>query len=265
MSPKLSRILLSLAVLSWSATLLYFHTSGRITRYLAPDFRLICLVGGLGLAVLGIFNLVMAGDGDDHACEDGHDHASSDLPTTVVLLLMLVPLGLSLAWSKDAYSPGALARKGLYETPSRSRITATAALPITREELEKSHRKTADGYLEFDLIELFLATGDRDQQRLLEGMKVATLGRIVDERDHNSAGTRKRLYRLFMTCCAADSRAIPIILEFGKTPPPLPDNGWVRVSGTLGFPIVGGVMQPVLTVDQASAVAAPAEESFQRR
>jgi hypothetical protein len=45
----------------------------------------------------------------------------------------------------------------------------------------------------------------------------------------------------------------------------LPDNGWVRVSGTLGFPVVGGVMQPVLTVDQASAVTAPAEESFQRR
>lgn len=265
MSPKPSRILLSLAVLSWSATLLYFHTSGRITRYLAPDFRLICLVGGLGLAVLGLFNLVMAGDGDDHACKDGHDHASSDLPTIVVLLLMLVPLGLSIAWSKDAYSSAALARKGLYETPARSQITATAASPITREELEKSHRKTADGYLEFDLIELFLATGDRDQQRLLEGMKIATLGRIVDERDHNADGTRKRLYRLFMTCCAADSRAIPIILEFGKTPPSLPDNGWVRASGTLGFPVVGGVMQPVLTVDQASVVAAPAEESFQRR
>ena len=265
MSPKLSRILLSLAVLSWSATLLYFHTSGRITRYLAPDFRLICLLGGLGLAVLGIFNLVMAGNHEDDACDEGHDHASSDLPTLVVLMLMLLPLGLSIAWSKDAYSPGALARKGLYETPARSQITAAAALPITREELEKAHRKTADGYLEFDLIELFLATGDRDQQRLLEGMKVSTLGRIVDERDHDPDGTRKRLYRLFMTCCAADSRAIPILLEFGKAPPSLPDNSWVRVRGTLGFPVVGGVMQPVLTVDQATAIDAPAEESFQRR
>ena len=58
MNPKVCRILFSLAVLSWAAALLYFHASGRIAKYLAPDFRMIALVGGLGLAVLGFFNLL---------------------------------------------------------------------------------------------------------------------------------------------------------------------------------------------------------------
>ena len=69
MSPKTHRILFSLAVLAWSGVLLYFHASGRINKYLAPDFRPLAFAGGLGLAVLGLFNLLTAGQNAD--C--GHD------------------------------------------------------------------------------------------------------------------------------------------------------------------------------------------------
>ncbi len=41
----------------------------------------------------------------------------------------------------------------------------------------------------------------------------------MEEKVNNESGTRMRLYRMFMTCCVADSRAIPIILEFGSEPP----------------------------------------------
>jgi uncharacterized membrane protein YcgQ (UPF0703/DUF1980 family) len=70
---------------------------------------------------------------------------------------------------------------------------------------------------------------------------------------------------MFITCCAADSRAIPIILEFGKTPPEFPDNGWVKVSGTMTFPIEDGLVQPVLQVEQSLAAEPPYEESYMRR
>ena len=84
MKPRTRRILFSLAVLVWSAVLLYFHASGRINKYLAPDFRPIAFAGGLGLAVLGLFNLLTAGQkadcGHDHGDgEDAHDHESGDL------------------------------------------------------------------------------------------------------------------------------------------------------------------------------------------
>ncbi len=273
MKPGLRRILFSLAILVWSAVLLYFHATGRVSKYLAPDFRPLALLGGLGLAVLGLFNLCTAGRaadcGHDHGGGDscGHDHETSDLHPLVALLLMVLPVGLSVAWTKDEYSAAALSRKGLYDAPSASTpaFLAAAMPPLTREEIEKSHRKTADGFYEFSLMELFFATGDRELQSAIDGLKVETEGRWVEEKTRNPQGTRKRLYRLFITCCAADSRAIPIVLEFGKTPPEFPENGWVKVAGTMRFPLEEGVLQAVLTVDRVMAAEPPYEESFLRK
>lgn len=272
MNPTLRRILFSLAVLAWSGVLLYFHATGRINKYLAPDFRPIAFAGGLGLAVLGLFNLLTAGQsadcGHDHGGDaDAHDHETSDMHPLAALLLMIVPVALSVAWTKDEYSAAALARKGLYDSPAdmNTSFLASAMPPLTREMIEQSHRRTPDGYLEFNLMELFFATGDREMQSILDGMKVETEGRWIEEKARNPNGTRKRLYRLFMTCCAADSRAIPIVLEFGKPPPELPENGWVKVAGTIRFPLEDGILQPLLVADRALAAEPPHEESFLRK
>jgi uncharacterized repeat protein (TIGR03943 family) len=270
MNPRNRRILFSLAVLFWSAVLLYFYGSGRINKYLAPDFRVISFAGGLGLAVLGFFNLLTAGQSSSGCCggeEDGHDHESGDMHPLTAVLLMIVPVALSVAWTKDEYSVAALSRKGLYDAPSPvSMPFLGSSLPaLTREEIEKNHRKTPDGFLEFSLMELFFSSGDREMQGLLEGLKVETEGRWMDEKVRNPNGSRKRLYRLFVTCCAADSRAIPIILEFGKTPPEFPENGWVKVAGTMRFPSEEGVIQPLLTVERVLAAEPPYEESFIRK
>ncbi len=262
MNPRTRRIIHSLALLVWSATLLYFYSSGRINKYLATDFRLIAFAGGLGLAVLGLFNLLTA----EQDADCGHDHESTEMHPLAAALLMIVPVALSVAWTKDSYSISALTRKGLYDTPA---VVAPPALSssmqaLTLEELEKSHRKTPDGALKFDLMEIFFATGERELQSLLDGLMVETEGRWMDEKVRNPDGTRKRLYRLFLTCCAADSRAIPIILEFGAPPPEFPENAWVKVSGTMRFPMEGGQLQPVMMVGRAMASDPPFEESFMR-
>lgn len=274
MNPKVCRILFSLAVLSWAAALLYFHASGRIVKYLAPDFRIIALVGGLGLAVLGCFNLLTAGqeagcghdhgDGEDGSC---HDHESSDIHPLLACVLMVLPLAASVAWTKDEYSAAALSRKGLYDSPQNmsASFLSAAMPPITREEIEKGHRKTADGFYEFNLMELYFATGDREMQQAMDGLKAETEGRLLEERKANSQGTRKRLYRLLMTCCAADSRAIPIVLEYGNSPlPSIAENEWVKVAGTINFPMEDGLLQPILSVERTVESEPPFEESFLR-
>ena len=268
MKPALRRILFSLAVLLWAACILYFYNSGRIVKYLAPDFRPIALAGGLGLAVMGIFNLLTAcreaDCGHDHGAGEGHDHEGGDMNPLAALLLMTLPVACSMAWTKDGFSTSTLARKGLYEDAQPS-FLASALPPLSMEEIEKSHRKTTDGYLEFSLMELYFATGDRELQDVMGGLKVETEGRIVEEKNDNPAGSRMRLYRMFMTCCVADSRAIPIILEFGKEPPMLPENGWVKVAGTMTFPEENGTLRAVLEVDRATAAEVPQEEKFLRR
>lgn len=268
MNPRTRLIICSLVVLFWSAVLLYFYASGRINKYLATDFRPFVLAGGLGLAVLGLFNVLTSrygvGCGHDHGGGDAdHDHDHAEANPVAAFLLMVVPVALSVAWTKDSYSLAALSRKGLYDSPSGLSSPFSADLqPMTREELEESHRKTADGFFEFNLMELFFATGDRDFQPLIEGLQVETEGRWTDEKGGQSDATRKRLYRLFLTCCAADSRALPIILEFDGPPPEFPDNAWVKVTGTMRFPLEDGVVLPVLFVEGARAADPPAEENF---
>lgn len=271
MKPHTRRIIYSMALLVWSAVLLYFYASGRINKYLATDFRPLALIGGLGLAVVGLFNLLtawhVADCGHDHGGgDDSHDHESGDTHPLAAFLLMVVSVVFSVAWTKDAYSLAALSRKGLYDSPASGASLFSASLipALTLEEIEKSHRKTPEGYIEFDLMELFYATGDREVQSLIEGLKVETEGRWMEEKMHNPNGSRKRLYRLFLTCCAADSRAIPIVLEFGAQPPEFPENDWVKVSGTMSFPSEAGSLHPVLIVDQVTAATPPQEENFMR-
>ncbi len=269
MRPVIRRVLFSLSVLLWSACILYFYGSGRIVKYLAPDFREIAMAGGLGLAVLGMFNLLTAFReaecGHDHGAD--HDHEGADMNPWLSFLLMTIPLCLSVAWTKDGFSQATLARKGLYDDASAETapFLASAMPPLTMEDIESGHRRTADGFLEFNLMELFFATGDRELQGLIGGLKVETEGRVIEEKLNNENGTRMRLYRMFMTCCIADARAIPIILEFGAEPPLLPENGWVQVAGEMTFPEEEGMLKAVLKVERATAAEVPQEEKFLRR
>lgn len=258
-----------MALLVWSGVILYFHAKGRMPAYLAPDFRTIAMIGGLGLAVVGLFNLFTAGQtadcGHDHDGDD-HDHESGDMHPLVAFLLMVLPVLLSVSWTKDAYSVKALSRKGLYDATAAttSPFLAEAIGPITRETMEESHRRTATGFYQFSLMELFFSSGDRELQAAIDGMKVETEGRWAVEKVRNENETRSRLYRLFMTCCIADSRAIPIVLEFGKTPPGFNEGDWTKVTGTMTFPVEDGMIQPVLEVEYAELAEPPFEESFIR-
>ncbi len=271
MKPELRRVFFSLSILLWAGALLYFYGSGRMIHYLVSDFRPIALFGGLGLAVLGTFNLLTARQtascGHDHSEGDEHDHEGGDMNPIASLLLMVAPVALSMVWTIDEFSQATLARKGLYDgapSPTENAMFASMLPPLTMEEIEKGHRRTADGYLEFNLMELFFATGDRELQGLLNGLQIETEGRIVAEKVNNPNGTRMRLYRVFMTCCAADSRAIPVIIEFGKTPPQLPENGWVKVAGKMSFPEENGTLQAVIQVDRATVAEEPIEDKFLR-
>lgn len=258
-------------MLVWSGVLLYFYGSGRIANYLAPDFRIFTLLGGLGLAVLGWFNILTAGQTSacchhQHGNGDSTHSGSDDMHPVTVVLLMLTPVALAVAWTKDEYSTTALARKGLYASPASlsASFLKSDRPPLTLKEIESTHQMTDDGFLEFSLIELAFSSGDPEIQSLLEGLKVETEGRWVEEKFHNAEGTRKRLYRLLINCCAADIKAVPIVIDFGKKPTEFPEKSWVKVAGTLKFVLVDGTHHPVLDVNRADITEPPDEENLIR-
>ncbi len=269
MNPKLQRVFFSLALIAWGGVLVYFYATGRITEYLAPDFRPLSLAGGLGLLVVGLFNLLTAGQeascGHDHGPDDTHDHESLDVHPLAAFLILLVPLGLGVAWTKDSFSIGALTRKGVMASPADSNSLQLGSImpKLTKEIIEKQHPKNADGYHDFGLMELFFSSGDPEMRDLVEGMLVETQGRMVKDPEA-AVPNQRRLYRLFITCCAADSRAIPIIVRFKGEAPAVEENAWMKISGTMRYPDEGEGFVPVLEVDHAAEAPAPAEESFMR-
>ncbi|MEP4077819.1 DUF1980 domain-containing protein [Haloferula sp.] len=265
--PALQRCLLALALISWGGVLVYFHTSGRIAKYLAPDFRLIALAGGLGLIVVGLFNLltsrIKASCGHDHGPDDAHDHESLDLHPLAAVSIMILPVWLCTAWTKDGFSIAALTRKGLNDTPAEagSLFLSSVLPPLTKEIIEAQHPANADGYRTFPLMELFFSSADPEMRGLVGDMKIVTEGRLVPDPDNEH---QFRLYRLFITCCAADSRPVPIIARFPDGAPEVEPNSWISLSGTITYPDEGEGHIPVLVVDFSTPKEAPMEESFMR-
>ncbi len=82
---KFLQILAILTLCTWGGLFLYFYGSGRIEKYLDPDFRIYALISGIGMILLGAFNFInrnRAADGCGHDHSDGgccgheeeHDH-----------------------------------------------------------------------------------------------------------------------------------------------------------------------------------------------
>src|SRR3954465_9147474 len=66
----------TLLLLLWGGVMLYFYASGRIASYLPPDgiFRPMVLWGGIGMVVVGLYNLATMGSAEAECCEHDHDH-----------------------------------------------------------------------------------------------------------------------------------------------------------------------------------------------
>lgn len=268
-SMVLSRCLQATALILWGSVLVYFHSSGRLVKYLAPDFRLIAFLGGLGLVVVGLFCLLTAREfatcGHQHGPEDTHDHESLDIHPFGAFLILVAPVLFATTWTKDGYSLAALTRKGLEDNAADSGLFLSTTLPpLTKEIIERQHPPDENGYRKFPLLELFFSSADPEMRKLVAGMQVVTEGRLIRDPDAHAPANQRRLYRLFITCCAADSRPIPIIARFKDAPPEVEDNTWIRLSGTMTYPDEGDGHHAVLEVDFAKITDPPVEESFMR-
>ncbi|MEZ5387630.1 MAG: hypothetical protein R3F13_19140 [Prosthecobacter sp.] len=75
----LIHLLSVLLLILWGGVMIYFHVSGRVVNYLPADglFRPLMLVGGIGMVVLGLFNLLTYSQDEGACCshDHGHDHA----------------------------------------------------------------------------------------------------------------------------------------------------------------------------------------------
>ena len=79
----------------------------------------------------------------------------------------------------------------------------------------------------------------------------------MPETINNPDGTRLRIFRLFIECCAAGARSLSIPIEFREEPPGYEEMGWVKVVGKMHYSKEGEEIVPVINVETREPTAEP--------
>jgi uncharacterized repeat protein (TIGR03943 family) len=255
----IQRIVFSLCILTWGLVMLYFYQGPHLDAYLSPKFQTTVLIGGLACCVVALFNIATfkvqtsCGHGDD--C--GHDHEESDLNPFMAIVIILAPLLASLAWTNHEIDEAHINKQSAQDIDPASMRFLADLPPFTKETLDQTRQKSPDGFYQLNLLELFYSAGDSELERVFTGLPFETEGFLRDETNRNPDGKRMRLYRLFMTCCAADMKTIPMSIEFEGEHPKFEPNTWVKVGGEMSYEQVDGVTYPVLKVQRIEEAQAP--------
>ena len=262
----LERRIMSLIVLSVGVLLLYFYQHEKLGNYLKDKFHIYVLLGGLVAMVMSVFSFITAsveaGCGHDHDHdhgddEDAHDHEHvSDMNPFVGFIIVLMPIIFSLQWTTHGISEAR--QDALSEIDVSSADFAFNDLPpFTIETLEKNKTKAPDGAYQLNIFELFFTAGDTVQEKVINGLYVETEAKLRNEPNRNKGGNRMRLFRLMMTCCAADAQAVPMTIEFDEETPEIGHNNWVRVAGIMSYERENGVVYPLLKVKRIEEIPVP--------
>jgi len=73
---KFLNLLAIITLMTWGILFLYYYTSGRIEKYLDPDFRIYALLSGIGFILLGAFNFINRNQ-ETGVCTHDHPHGEA--------------------------------------------------------------------------------------------------------------------------------------------------------------------------------------------
>ncbi len=296
-----ARIIGIAAMLIWSVILLYFYATGQVKEFVRPEYlRVGCLLAGLGLGVVGVFNAIhltketdCGHDHHDHGDEDEHDHEDTSLVGNgAMFLVMVVPALLAAAFADSSYqSSKTIRNKGFVDDPralasrvgddfktqeppktqdqppgsSASSTSSDDEWEYTLADLEKVVDRSDEGNLLLTVDQLFFTTGDEEIQQVLQGQPVETVGQILPEIGYNPDGRRVRVFTLMVTCCRADAQPVSIPLQFEGPAPVVsdeqtaeyPEMSWIKVSGTMKYPVENGRTQALIEVKKIEPTEEP--------
>lgn len=128
---------------------------------------------------------------------------------------------------------------------------------FTLADLEAQVPRSKEGNFMLEVPEIFYTAGDKEVQSVLNGQSVETIAQVMPEKVNNEAGTRVRIFRLQVQCCAADARPYSIPVEFGTAPPAFKDMGWVKVIGKVTYRQEGNQTVPMVEAVSMVETAEP--------
>ncbi len=145
---------------------------------------------------------------------------------------------------------------------------------FTLEDLKRMVPQSSEGNFMLEVPQLFYTANDTELQRVLEGLPIETIAQVMpvstDDADVAAEGAalpatptpidnskRLRLFRMFIECCAADMRPLPVTIQFKDALPEYEEMGWVKVVGKVRYEHVDGVTTPIVDVITMEPTAEP--------
>jgi len=136
--------------------------------------------------------------------------------------------------------------KEIEKQAAKSGAEAKSFGSFTLEDLKAQVPQNPEGHFMLEVPEIYYTAGDKEVQSVLSGQIVETIAQVLPEKVNNPNGTRVRIFRMLVQCCAADARPYSIPVDFGKEPPKFKDMSWVKVTGKMTFKQEGTQTVPVL-------------------
>jgi len=266
MSKPLQQLITGLVLVVIGAIFVAFYANTNVRFYLAKSFHVPALIGGLSMLVIGLF-LILQRNKDQGCChhdhedmDEEHDHETVN-PVTVILCLFAPFI---YATSITEHKPSNKVLTTLSdETPDPRNVQQGKSMQIrfTKETLDEIKTKTADGAYQIPVIELFWSASDPEMESVLKGLRIETIGKIRTKPGAEEDPTVRRLYTLFMTCCATDMQAIPIGLKISaEESAKFKEHDWVKLAGTVEYAHEYGRKYLVLKVDRIQPQETPKNE-----
>ena len=234
---------------TWSAVLLYFHFAQRMQSMLAPEFRVYALVAAVVLAVMALSFVLFKGDAT--CCSSGEcGHGLSRLASGKVLtfLVLLAPIAVAARFTpREGFSKAFVENRGI------STQAPTAEKPPSDYLV-----RTPEGNIVAEVLDLLYAAQDNILRQDFEGKNVELIGQFMPDTSNNPGGNRFKAVRMFMVCCAADSRPVATLVEADRLPD-FPEMTWVKITGTPTFPVEKGRRISVLKAAKVEKTRPPEE------
>ena len=271
---------------TWSAVLLYFHFAQRMQSMLAPEFRVYALVAAGVLALMALSFVAFKGDAT--CCSSGEcGHGLSRLSSGKLLtfLILLVPIvvaarftpreGFSKSFVENRGTATSIEQLGSGARPADAKLDrkpvdltlpskdgsqppapAVAAQPKPEPSPADYLVRTPEGNIVAEVLDLLYAAQDNILRQDFEGKRVELIGQFMPDTSNNPDGNRFKAVRMFMVCCAADSRPVATLVEAEKLPD-FPEMTWVKITGTPTFPIEKGRRISVLKAEKVEKTKPP--------
>lgn len=128
---------------------------------------------------------------------------------------------------------------------------------FTLKDLEAQVPKSKEGNFQLEVPEIYYTAGDKEVQGVITGQSIETIAQVIPEKVNNEKGTRVRIFRMLIQCCAADARPYSVPVEFAKEAPKFKEMSWVKVVGKMNYVKEGEQIVPIIEATTMTEAAEP--------